>query len=33
MAKMFTDIIKIEMLEATVSRIMKQYDDKHDFCL
>jgi len=32
-AKVHADLIQVEMLQATVARIVEQYDDKHDFCL
>lgn len=33
MAQMATDLFQIEMFQAAVARIMKQYHDQHDFSL
>lgn len=32
MENMFADLFHIEMLHTTVPRIMKKYQDNHDFC-
>ena len=30
---MFADLFLIEMFQTTITRVMKKYHDKHDFCL
>ena len=33
MLHVLADLFQLTMLQITVSRIMKKYQDEHDFCL